>query len=655
MNTEIKRKKVRDKNFTENLLSGGFLFAKALIVCLLIGCTYGFFKAIGSLFQNDHIGRKMVRVAIQVMLIEYRTGAIIGLIAGCFIGVLIVFFWVIGARKKMAVVAGIGGFVVALGVVFAGVKQIFFHMFSNLFPMDYANPGISPETVFRALLVPLSIDRITFGSMWAETTLFLLMLLAPAVITGIVCIIIYRFTARTTSSDHLKITPLNGKWFIPVFVSMVVLAFLAGTNRADIRDVSEPDVILISIDTLRADHVGCYGYNKPTTPNLDLFSKSGIRYDRAISPAPWTLPTHLSVITGQLPITHGVTDFDHKLTKKHLTLAEIFKEKGFATGGFVGHFLLSPAYGFRQGFDKYIMAPESSAAATVDRSLLWIKKGRKRKLFLFVHLFDPHWPYDWHADETEKFISQNESYNVDHPFFYDFVVDALKASTEEIDYWIGRYDGEIYYADKELGRLFEALKKEDRFDNSWIVVFSDHGEGFGDHGFFGHAISCYQETVRVPLIVKPPKGTRFDPIIEHPVALTNLAGLLAQVAGFDLKTEKGTGVLPIESGSNPKIQVSESRIWGGHRYALLRPDLKIWHSPNSWKFGAFSGMKNDELYDLKTDPNEKEDISEKMPGIALQSRKMGDIIFRKFKGSNAPVVGGSDYMRRRLKELGYIE
>ena len=655
MNTETAHKNRINQSANSTVLSAALLFTKTTAICFFIGCTIGLSKAVTSLVLNDHIGRKMARAGLQAVFIEYRTGAILGLSAGCLLGASTVVLWLFGGQKKRAVTIGIISFLVALVVIVSSVKNTFMALFPKLFPMDYVNPGISPDTVFRALLVPSSIDWITFQSIWAETLLFFGLLLGPALITGIVSVLVYRLAAKSGTSGKETITVLDRKWYIPIVIFVVIFAFLQGTNRADPQTGTQPDVILISIDTLRADHVGCYGYKKPTTPNLDALSKIGIRYQRAISPAPWTLPTHLSVFTGQYPMSHGVTDFDHKLDKKQLMPAELFKENGFATGGFTGHFLLSPVYGFKQGFDRYIMDPEANAMRTVGRSLDWVQKARGRRIFLFVHLFDPHWPYDWHQGVTEKFAGKKKSYKDDHTFFYDFVSDVKNASAEKTNYWLGRYDGEISYTDRELGRLLEALKNEKRFDNAWIVVFSDHGEAFGDHGFFGHAISCYQETIRVPLIVKPPKGVLFDPVIEQPVSLTNIAGLLAKVVNFDLTTEKGTGVLPIVNGNLPAIQLSESRIWGGHRYALLRPDMKIWHSPNMWKFGEFSGSRADELFDLAVDPNELEDLTEKMPGLAIQTRKMGNLIYRKYKDAKAPTVNTSDSMRRRLKELGYVE
>ena len=259
-----------------------------------------------------------------------------------------------------------------------------------------------------------------------------------------------------------------------------------------------PDVILITIDTVRADHLGCYGYKQIRTPTIDLLAHDGILFSHAISQVPLTWPSHAAILTGTYPFQNGVQDFTgHALSPQFRSLAQAFKEAGYATGAVVSSFVLDRSWGLARGFDYYddafsakafqekdIGLVERRAQESVSHALAWLKRTQKRRFFLWLHLYDPHSPYD----PPEPF----HTYYRDRP-----------------------YDGEIAYADHELGRLISWLKQSGVYEQSLIVLLSDHGESLGEHGESEHGFFVYNATIHVPLIVKPALHSGFRP---HPAA-----------------------------------------------------------------------------------------------------------------------------------------
>ena len=254
------------------------------------------------------------------------------------------------------------------------------------------------------------------------------------------------------------------------------------------RKPPRPDVFLITIDTLRADHVHCYGYENIQTPALDGLAKDGIRFAQAFTPSPITNTSHTSILTGLLPSTHGVTDFAVPLAPAHPTLAELLKGKGYHTAAFIGAVILDSktlAPGLDRGFDFYDNFPEHSQTKSrwgrverrgldvVQHAETWMSAHPAGSHFVWIHLYDPHDPYE------------------PPPPYSQIYRDRL-------------YDGEIAYADSALSGFIGYLKKLGRYDNALIVVVGDHGEGLGEHHENTHGIFLYDSTTHVPLIIKTP-------------------------------------------------------------------------------------------------------------------------------------------------------
>ncbi len=285
-----------------------------------------------------------------------------------------------------------------------------------------------------------------------------------------------------------------------------------GVKRSNI---TRPSVILITIDTLRADHVGCYGAQTVKTPTLDALAHQGVVFERAISQVPLTWPSHAVILTGTYPFQNGVQDFTGQpLAQQFRSVAQAFRQAGYATGAVVSAFVLDRSWGLARGFDFYddafsaetfakkdIGLVDRRAGESVAHAIAWLKKTPRRPFFFWLHLYDPHSPYD----PPEPYRTEYHSH---------------------------LYDGEIAYADHELGNLMSWLKQNHLYDSSLIVALSDHGESLGEHGEDEHGFFLYNATVHVPLIVKPPAGSGIDAgRRREPVETTAVAPTLLQLAG----------------------------------------------------------------------------------------------------------------------------
>lgn len=311
--------------------------------------------------------------------------------------------------------------------------------------------------------------------------------------------------------------------------------------RASARD----NVLLITIDTLRADHLGCYGYKAIHTPTIDALGRDGVLFPIAISRVPLTLPEHVAILTGTYPFHNHVQDFTAPpLSEKFRTLAEAFHDHGYATGAVVSSFVLDRSWGLDRGFDYYDdkfnaqslleknpELVERRAGPSVNAALAWLGQRRTRPFFFWLHLYDPHSPYD----PPEPFLSQYRQ----HP-----------------------YDGEIAYADSELARLIKWLKSARLYSHTWIVLLSDHGESLGEHGEQEHGFFIYDSTVHVPLIIKPAAPSRYGlRPIATPVESIALAPTILQMAGISDPIQQqfdSASLFASESSKLPRAAYSET-------------------------------------------------------------------------------------------------
>jgi choline-sulfatase len=415
--------------------------------------------------------------------------------------------------------------------------------------------------------------------------------------------------------------------------------------------VAKPNVILITIDTLRADHVGCYGAQMVKTPTLDALAHDGIVFERAISQVPLTWPSHAVILTGTYPFQNGVQDFTGQpLAPKFRSVAQAFKQAGYATGAVVSAFVLDRSWGLARGFDFYDDAFaaetfETKDAGLVDRragesvahAIAWLNKTPRRPFFLWLHLYDPHSPYD----PPEPYRSEYRSH---------------------------LYDGEIAYADHELGKLIAWLKENHVYDSSLIVALSDHGESLGEHGEDEHGFFVYNATVHVPMIVKPPAASGIAAgRNREPVETTSVAPTLLKLSGLKPSSPSGDSIYaqfqskallpdnPAEGVAKPDAASASS--YSETFYPFSSFGWSPLHALESARF-HFIEAPRPELYDLEADPGETRNIAAEQPATVgvLREKLQAVLSHNPFSRANADVGTGnlSPDAQEKLRALGYF-
>ena len=395
-------------------------------------------------------------------------------------------------------------------------------------------------------------------------------------------------------------------------------------------------LLLISIDTLRADHLGAYGYAAAQTPRLDALAAGGLRFTRAATVVPLTLPAHSSLLTGTFPAWHGVRDNGgFYLGDDQVTLAETLKEKGYRTGGFVGSFVLDRRWGISQGFDRYfdefdlqkfdqaasmdvIQRPGSEV---VDQALKWLGEDRDRSFFAWVHLYDPHAPYD--APE---------------PFRSRFPRNAT-----------GAYDAEIASADAQVGRLLDALDLDGRLAETLVVVVGDHGEMLGEHGEQTHGFFIYDAAVHIPLIISGP-GVPAKAIPDQ-VRILDVMPTALSLLGLPIpKPVQGVSLMPLARDQRLDLIAHSESWYPRYHYG--------WSELQSVQDGRFKYIRapRPELYDLGEDPGERRDRApDDEPRTAAMDRALADLLARTTSASAAKGPQAIDSeTEERLAALGYV-
>lgn len=381
-------------------------------------------------------------------------------------------------------------------------------------------------------------------------------------------------------------------------------------------------VILISIDTLRADHLPMYGYRGVETPALDALAKDAIVYERAYSPCPMTLPSHVTMLTGLLPAEHTVRNnigFRYDAAR-HRSLGQALRERGYATGAAVSSYVLRGDTGMRDAFDWYedsfsahsgaeFHDYQRSGTTTAAMAQQWMASLGTRPFFLFLHLYEPHIPYA----PPEPFASR----------------------------YANKYDGEIAAADAIVGSVMDDLRRRGLYDDALVIVTSDHGEGLGDHGEQQHSILLYREAIHVPLLVKLPRGTRRGERVAHPASLTDIAPTVAQLVQATLPpTPHAQSLLSLPASRN---------VFSESIYPYVQLGWSDLRSVVNERFHYIDSPRP-ELYDVARDPAEQHDL------IAAERRVAAS--FREALASNpAPLINSGPVSAEdaaKLAALGYI-
>jgi arylsulfatase A-like enzyme/tetratricopeptide (TPR) repeat protein len=433
----------------------------------------------------------------------------------------------------------------------------------------------------------------------------------------------------------MYLSPLRKLAYISIFLCAAPFFFASAAVAASTQPArSKTNVLLITIDTVRADHIGCYGTNEVQTPTIDALARDGTMFERAISQVPLTWPSHAVILTGTYPFQNGVQDFTGQpLAPQFRSVAQAFKQHGYATGAVVSAFVLDRSWGLARGFDFYddAFSPEQfqkrdsglvdrKAGESINHAIKWLNQGMHRPFFFWLHLYDPHSPYD----PPEPFHTQYR----DHP-----------------------YDGEIAYADHELGRLIIWLKSNQLYDRTMIVLLSDHGESLGDHGEKEHGFFVYNSTVHVPLIVKP-AARRFRPIrVSRPVETTAVAPALLASTGIKDGIEKQFNSRGLLGTGTDKEDSSYSETF----YPLNSFGWSPLHALETSRY-HYIDAPEPELYDLSSDPAEKTNViaSQSATAAVLKEKLHSLMQHNPYK----PPEGGNSNLSpdalEKLRALGYV-
>ncbi|MFQ6104663.1 MAG: tetratricopeptide repeat protein [Candidatus Glassbacteria bacterium] len=414
------------------------------------------------------------------------------------------------------------------------------------------------------------------------------------------------------------------------------------------RKKPDRNLVLITVDTIRADRLHCYGYDEISTPNMDFLAANGVLFENAISPAPLTLPSHTTLLTGLYPQTHGVRDnTTYKLSDKAVTLAEILHDNGYNTAAVVGAFVLHSSYGLDQGFEYYndelpnppmtFTSPFSSqkaprirmkeiserpASIVTKRALSWLRQSSDERFFLWIHYYDPHFPYNPPPPYSSKYLERP-------------------------------YDGEIAFVDNNIGAILTQLRNDGLLDRTLVVLAGDHGEGLGEHEEETHSIFLYEPTIRVPLIMsypdRIPSGTRVNSVVSLVDVVPTILELLAVPAPTDLN---GMSLLDLleKSDAGSRFVYSESMYpylnYGWSKLKSIRGQ--------QWKYIK---APSPELYNVTEDPFELNNLIHSETDVAARLEASLDSILSETSSKDTSLaedVSLSAMDRERLLALGYI-
>jgi arylsulfatase A-like enzyme len=415
------------------------------------------------------------------------------------------------------------------------------------------------------------------------------------------------------------------------------------------------NLVLISIDTLRADSLGAYGYPRPTSPLLDVVAAQGVVFEDATSTAPWTLPAHLSLLTGLYPSGHGVRTHRHRLPDDVPTLATVLAANGFDCAAFINAFFLGDRFGYARGFQPYRYLAESHARTGQTPKLVggatdWASRRRDRRFFLFVHLFDVHSDYKSKRSYEQMFTTPG-THRVDGDTvgIWMAIRGDFALTPDDLSHLKGLYDAGIRQLDDQLAPLFEFLQRNRALEHTLVVVTSDHGEEFQDHGGMMHGGTHYQELLHVPLILAGP-GVPQGMRIAAPVSLVDVMPTALDLLGIPApEGMDGRSLRPLWEGGadeDGRLLLAETGPMEDDALrSLRRGHLKL-------IVDSRTGARH--LYDLAADPGETRDLAaERAADVAELSEQLEELSRPRREPTLLPEP--TPEMQEHLRALGYIE
>ena len=431
-----------------------------------------------------------------------------------------------------------------------------------------------------------------------------------------------------------------------------------------------PDVYVYSVDALRPDHLGCYGYGRGTSPAMDAFAQEATLFERGYTPTPWTRPSVATMVSGLYPSVHGAMHWSEGLAEWPVLLPEVLQKEGYFTAGFVTSPCQATPFGLGQGYDRYIycLAPTSWVTKMVRETLA--EQPRDKPVFMFLHTLEPHDPYLPRPENLKRFDRGFKGRYDGTPAPMDKLrVPYPDMTRDDIEHLIDRYDAEIWEADEGFAGFIAALKHAGRFDNSVIILTSDHGEAFMEHKTFSHAFDLSCESTHVVLIARFPGGRFKGERVKERASLVDLMPtILAQTGSRpDLPYElpgEDLERLASRPQSEPKRRIyGEISRWDGNEIDLLsvidedgyKRVIDVSVLP-----GGTATKESLGLWDTRADPKEEHDLSGKLPVRAAYDEQLiaqwllEQRQWRTKCGGRPPKVEFEDALRKQLKALGYM-
>ncbi len=471
----------------------------------------------------------------------------------------------------------------------------------------------------------------------------------------------------------------------------LTLTFILGC-----ADTQRPlvNIVFISIDSLRADHLRCYGYSRPTSPSLDRIAREGALFESVIAESSWTLPTHISMLTGLSSYVHGVEQDQTRLAARVPTLASRLREEGYRTKGIYSGPYLRPVFGFAEGFDEYegvygmtaleeaiaeLDSTESQNAlreadalshrtvtspAITEKAIDFISRDRDAPFFLFLHYFDVHYDYIPPEPLWREFDPDYDGELSGDNFRKDPAIHP-DMSSEDLEHLIALYDAEILFTDQYIGQLLDALDRNGLGERTLLVVTADHGEEFFEHGNKGHRFTLHDEVLKVPLLLRQPgrvpAGLRVREQVQHVDFMPTILSLL----DITLETTvSGMGVahlLDSSGGEAPRTAIS--------RLVLPNDNVSVSARTKTYKYlvNQESDRRREVLYDLVRDPGEQEPVTLRLvrgtkslsalDGFrkTLMDAELREVDVREAHGgARNERVEVPDDVEEQLRSLGYV-
>jgi arylsulfatase A-like enzyme len=426
---------------------------------------------------------------------------------------------------------------------------------------------------------------------------------------------------------------------------------LAGTN-----------VLLVILDAGRAQEFGAYGYRRPTTPEIDRIASEGVVFERAYTPGVYTLAAMSSLWTSQYPDRHhSEVSFSARLPKDRLTLAQVLSGQGIHTAGFVANAVAGAGFGFDRGFAEFQEIFRTlGSRGDVFRQVLppWLAANRDRRFFAYLHFREPHFPYDPEPPFDTKFGPDGpipKASRRDAAFFRDVNQGRRPFSEAEREHLVRLFDGNLAFADQEVGALRQAMEKEGLWDKTVVIVAADHGEELFERGWIGHNVHLYEPSVHIPLIVRFPKGVgqagkrvaALADLLDVAPTIADILGARGQ-GGADREFQ-GRSLLPVIEGAPGKPAVLSRTVWDRPRYALR---------DERYKYLYYTQTGEEWLYDLEADPGETRDVAPSEPLRAAYYRQAlhaWTLQLGRRGPSGAEQAELSREQCENLKALGYVQ